>query len=129
MHSARDHGHIFSEAFMLMRYACDACGHNEMIWNSRDGITPFSVGCRKCNKLANHIDWEGDIYAPDFRPQSGARIFSGPPDNPYITALSKATSEHDPRCNCPLPYRGITPEEHEESCPVVNPDSTKESKR
>lgn len=23
------------------------------------------------------------------------------------------------RCNCPLPYRAITPEEHHESCPVV----------
>ena len=80
-HSARDRGHIFGEAFMLMRYACEGCGHNEMIWNSRDSVTPFGIGCRKCGEIANHIDWGGDIYAPDYTPSPGTRIFrDGTPD-------------------------------------------------
>lgn len=34
--------------------------------------------------------------------------------------LKAAAKPRDPRCNCPLPYRAIVPETHEESCPVVN---------
>lgn len=83
MKNARDHGHVFGEAFMLMRYACKDCGTNEMIWNSRDGITPFSIGCRTdgCSESMNHVDWQNDIYAPDFKPATGQRFFrDGTPD-------------------------------------------------
>ena len=32
--------HNHKEAYMLMNYRCE-CGHHELIWNSRDGVTPF----------------------------------------------------------------------------------------
>lgn len=82
-HSARSHGHTFGEAFMLMRYACRDCGKNELIWNSRDGITPFGVGCSRedCDGTMNHIDWRGDLYAPAYKPSPGERFFrDGTPD-------------------------------------------------
>jgi len=40
-------GHRHVEAFCLMHYACD-CGHHEVIWNSRDGVTPFTAPCPSC---------------------------------------------------------------------------------
>lgn len=57
--------HNFGEAFMLMWYACDKCGHCERIWNSRDGITPFGSACPSCGSVMNHVEWERDEYAPN----------------------------------------------------------------
>lgn len=41
-------GHSHAEAFCLMQYQCKTCGHLETIWNSRDGVTPFSMRCPSC---------------------------------------------------------------------------------
>jgi hypothetical protein len=38
--------HNHGEAFALMTYRCDAGCHTEVIWNSRDGVTPFIVRSR-----------------------------------------------------------------------------------
>lgn len=66
--------HRHKEAFMLMRYWCDG-EHPELIWNSRDGITPFSVRCHSCQLTAYHVDWHRDLYAPDYNPPLGDRYF------------------------------------------------------
>lgn len=67
--------YTYKEAFMLMTYQCQECSVEERIWNSRDGITPFSVGCRECTGLMNHLRWHDDRYAPQFVPLPGSRIF------------------------------------------------------
>ncbi|MEE8503966.1 MAG: hypothetical protein V3T26_05905 [candidate division NC10 bacterium] len=67
--------HTYKEAFMLMTYQCQECGVEEGIWNSRDGITPFSVGCRECAGLMNHVLWKNDCYAPQFIPPPRSRMF------------------------------------------------------
>lgn len=72
--SATKHGHKHGEAFMLMWYGCK-CGHRERIWNSRDGVTPFGIGCPSCGEIANHINWGLDEYAPDYKPKHGQRFF------------------------------------------------------
>ena len=72
---ARQHGHRFNEAFMVMQYRCEACGTTERLWNSRDGITPFTINCRSCGGSAAHVRWGEDVYAPDHRPALGERIF------------------------------------------------------
>ena len=36
------------EAYCLMIYRCENCGHIERIWNSRDGVTPFGTACPSC---------------------------------------------------------------------------------
>lgn len=79
--SATQYGHRHGEAFMLMRYRCEKCGKQEMIWNSRDGVTPFAVSCSVCPGMMQHVDFGGDIYSPDYKPGVGHRYFrDGTPD-------------------------------------------------
>lgn len=65
--TAREYGHVHGEAFMLMWYACKACGHRERIWNSRDGVTPFGCCCPSCGDIMRHIDWQRDEFAPQHK--------------------------------------------------------------
>lgn len=68
--------HRHAEAFKLMAYRCDLCATSEIIWNSRDGVTPFCVACAACGMgEANHVDWALDVYAPDHRLLKGQRYF------------------------------------------------------
>lgn len=62
-----------AEAFRLMKYRAPN-GEIELIWNSRDGVTPFIVRLRSGNE-AQHVDWRGDLLAPDYVPRLGERIF------------------------------------------------------
>jgi hypothetical protein len=58
-----------------MKYvADDGSGEHEIIWNSRDGVTPFSLTLRN-GKSATHHDWQNDRYAPHYEPLPGDRIF------------------------------------------------------
>jgi len=69
------------EAFCLMRYRCETCMHTEILWNSRDGVTPFSITCPECEKagrpltlsngLMSHVDWDQDLCYPDYLPGKG----------------------------------------------------------
>lgn len=86
---AQLHGHVQGEAFMLMQYECSpsdtsrfggpppkpACGNVEIVWNSRDGVTPYVIDCRHCGGQARHVRWHADLYAPDHRPAVGERVF------------------------------------------------------
>lgn len=90
-------GHIHKEAFCLMTYCCvgDApagaretervmrgCGHTERIWNSRDGVTPFMMGCPSCGGNLQHVHWKSDRCAPDHKPHWGQGIWrDGTPDD------------------------------------------------
>lgn len=63
------------EAFCLMQYRC-RCGHNELIWNSRDGVTPFSMCCPSCGELDMcHINFMADRCMPDHKPHFGQRMW------------------------------------------------------
>lgn len=59
-----------AEAFCLMWYGCK-CGHRERIWNSRDGVTPFGMGCPSCGGSMSHVDWQKDILAPQHQLNRG----------------------------------------------------------
>ena len=68
------------EAMCLMIYKCKVCQKEEVIWNSRPRVSPFSINCsnEECNKTMGamtHIDWELDTFAPNYRPRIGERIF------------------------------------------------------
>lgn len=81
--------HQHKEAFCLMAYACQGkydfsgrtgrsgsgdvprtrgCGHRETFWNSRDGVTPFGLQCPSCGGDLQHVNFAGDVYAPDHKP-------------------------------------------------------------
>lgn len=93
--------HTHGEAFKLMTYQCNGrhipgakhvpgsggmprtppCGHKEVYWNSRDGVTPFGKMCPSCGGDLTHIDWRADRYAPDHKPFPGQGIWrDGTPD-------------------------------------------------
>lgn len=57
-----------------MRYQDEVTGEVEVLWNSRDGVTPFVI-TSKAGNPAKHIDWHLDRYAPDYEPAVGDRIF------------------------------------------------------
>lgn len=68
-------GHRHAEAFCLMWYAC-TCGHQERLWNSRDGVAPFSAACPSCGEPdMKHVRWRKDAYAPEHKPHQGQRIW------------------------------------------------------
>jgi hypothetical protein len=59
-----------------MWYACRGCGHRERIWNSRDGVTPFGLGCPSCgDDDLLHVEWARDVYAPGHALHHGQRFF------------------------------------------------------
>jgi hypothetical protein len=66
--------HAHGEAYRVMTYASDDGTERELIWNSRDGVTPFVIRLRS-GKEAKHVDWDGDRYAPRHKPAPGDRIF------------------------------------------------------
>lgn len=75
-----------SEAFCLMKYRSDDGTEEEIIWNSRDGVTPFVISLRS-GKPATHVDWKNDRCVPDYEPKTGERIFV---DLTYERALEHA---------------------------------------
>lgn len=77
-------GGLHAEAFCLMDYRCRSCGAVEKLWNSRDGVTPFSIPCRSvlCNVSSGHMgnpmvhtNMRKDEYAPEHVPERGQRVF------------------------------------------------------
>jgi hypothetical protein len=66
--------HQHQEAFALMKYRADDRHLEEILWNSRDGVTPFTLSMRD-GSSGTHVDWRNDEYAPDHQPQIGDRIF------------------------------------------------------
>lgn len=74
--SAREHGHTYGEAFMLMRYRCQGCRYTEVIYNARDAVTPYTIACPRCSGTDHrHIDWHRDVFDPDHVPAVGDRVF------------------------------------------------------
>lgn len=73
--------HSHAEAFCLMTYKCEKCGKTEEVWNSRDGVTPFTIGCEFCDGLASHVNWHDDISIRDYIPSEGKRIFIDFPES------------------------------------------------
>lgn len=82
--------HRHAEAYKLMTYECESCGFRESIWNSRDGVTPFTIGCRHCiGGTARHVEWSRAAYVPGHEPQPGDRMFV---DLTKPRALEQATA-------------------------------------
>lgn len=63
-----------AEAYCLMLYRSDDATETELIWNSRDGVTPLTITLRS-GKPAVHAHWQADRRAVDYRPLTGSRIF------------------------------------------------------
>jgi hypothetical protein len=67
-------GNYHPEAFCLMQYASKDGSERELIWNSRDGVTPFCILSRSSVEM-QHVNWKQDRYVPQHLPRVGDRIF------------------------------------------------------
>jgi len=101
-------GFNHAEAFCLMTYQCESCGLREIVWNSRDGVTPFVIGCSKCKGLSQHVDWHYDICDPNHGATRGERIFVNITQEIAVEMASKRLSTI--RSGSPLPPKKGTPE-------------------
>lgn len=63
------------EAFCLMTYRCKQCLKEEVLWNSRDGVTPYIIRCQACGGESSHINFEKDKRELNYFPPSGSRVF------------------------------------------------------
>jgi hypothetical protein len=57
-----------------MTYMSDDKQESEIIWNSRDGVTPFTLTSRS-GRLIRHVNWGDDKPLPEFKPHVGMRVF------------------------------------------------------
>lgn len=64
-----------AEAFKLMRYASDDAIHQELLWNSRDGVTPFMIHDVTGQFELQHVAWRSDVRIERFLPPIGSRLF------------------------------------------------------
>ncbi|HEY8597359.1 MAG TPA: hypothetical protein VIL85_02945 [Thermomicrobiales bacterium] len=71
---AREAGHEHPEAFCLMHYRTKDGTLTEILWNSRDGVTPFGISSTDGREMT-HVDWHLDNFQPDYKPVPGQRIF------------------------------------------------------
>lgn len=64
-----------AEAFNLMTYESRDGALVRVIWNSRDGVTPFGVTDPETGIELLHTRWASDIRRPDHVPNVGDLIF------------------------------------------------------
>lgn len=70
-----DRPYLRPDAFVVLRYrALDDPGDVEEIWNSRDGVTPYTVLLRS-GRVGTHTDWTSMVHRPDYDPPPGSRVF------------------------------------------------------
>jgi len=82
-----------NEAFCLMQYRDEVTGEIEILWNSRDGVTPFVIESRAGNE-ATHVNWRQDQRRPDYVPTPGMRIFvDASPRHAHIRSSARAYVE------------------------------------
>jgi hypothetical protein len=69
-------GYRHAEAYCHMRYLADDGTAAVVIWNSRDGVTPFVVTLPDTdNKQGTHVQWDLDHPQPDYVPDVGEWVF------------------------------------------------------
>jgi hypothetical protein len=62
-----------------MQYQCEKCKTLEVVWNSRDGVTPYIIKCRRCNGEMSHVRWDQDDCFPTYVPYPDERVFVNTP--------------------------------------------------
>lgn len=67
-----------ADSFKIMEYYCKTCEMHEMIWNSRDAVSPFGTSCstKDCKGHMIHINWHKDVVNSLYKPPPGTRYFA-----------------------------------------------------
>ena len=74
------------EAFCLMTYRGELTGRTELLWNSRDGVTPFIIPSADREESMTHVDFASDRRVPTYVPAIGMRVF--------VTMTRERAAEH-----------------------------------
>ena len=69
-----DGKYLHGGAFMLMNYVSDDGKVREVLWNSRDGVTPFCLGSVDGVEMT-HARWQDDLRSTLHVPEVGSRMF------------------------------------------------------
>ncbi|MCP4256855.1 MAG: hypothetical protein GY774_04910 [Planctomycetes bacterium] len=64
----------YKDAYCIIWFAC-GCGHQERVWNSRDGIISDSIICSSCGGLASQVKDVGREYDPKHQLNHGQKFF------------------------------------------------------
>jgi len=75
MGSRRPPPYAHKGAYCTMKYQDSVTGEVEVLWNSRDGVTPFCITSRAGNE-ALHIRFAEDRCEPMHVPALGDRVFA-----------------------------------------------------
>ncbi|MCF2487482.1 hypothetical protein [Dyadobacter sp. CY347] len=66
-----------AEAFCHMTY--ESIGIRKkisvVIYNSRDGVTPFVFQSKEFGVELQHVNWRADVYDPNYKPKTGDLIW------------------------------------------------------
>jgi hypothetical protein len=67
-----------NDAYKIMYYQCEneMCKRLERIWNSRNAVSPFTVGCPICGSTMSHVFWNEDVFNQNYVPLKGQRYFA-----------------------------------------------------
>lgn len=111
-----------AEAFCLMNYRCEKCKTIEVLWNSRDGVTPYIINCEKCDGHMQHIMGH-DVRQENYIPKIGQRIFINMPLDyykVYCRVKAKYIKEHTDGCMEKIQkiYNGLV-REYKETDPFI----------
>lgn len=70
--------HVHREAFALMQYESAETptpSVRRLVWNSRDGVTPFGFTDPFTGIGLTHVRWADDRYAPEHTPHPDQLVF------------------------------------------------------
>jgi hypothetical protein len=99
--------YLHKEAFCLMTYRDENSTEEEVLWNSRDGVTPFGISSRiDKTKTLYHVDWNKDLAVENYKPIIGMRIFVNATKELIKDSLNAYMDKH-----CPDGFYGKNREE------------------
>ena len=75
---------FYRKAYCLMKYQSEDQVITEILWNSRDGVTPFIIPAKDGETRLQHVEFEKDELAIWHVPAIGSRIFKDQPFEVWI---------------------------------------------
>lgn len=84
-----------TEAFCLMTYASEDRTIIEVLWNSRDGVTPFCILNAVGGQVElQHVNWRQDSYLRYNVPDVGSRVFIDATIEDHTASYAKFVERH-----------------------------------
>ena len=85
---------LHPDAYKILVYEDEKTGELESIWNSRDGVTPFTIPSRTGGGISDHRYSAGLEHAyPLFVPPLGMRVFVAMSESRAMYIAAKQVSE------------------------------------